>query len=347
MLDRAPRRSMFYLPLLCLPLLWTSTFHFPLDYRGNSQVKTQLADHSYSLNLVENRASLDRANKSSNAGVVLLAQYTGPNSHNNTYAALLNLTRPMNQVYASLWGYDYLLASGYMIQSDVAAMSSHLETVDKINTSMPFVAKAPESRATYNKVMILDRVLSDSRFSSYDSLVLLDADALVYDFAHDVVATLLPSDKIFVALQVDPKDPTTSSPSTANVNIGVTIWNLRHPMTTMLVRVWKNECLKRIRRYPRVRDSDQAPLHKILYDMTPDQRNRFVVALSDHELGYRKGRYIKHFIRPNADNWTDASETMAKRLAQVHTAIDEICHETFTLANHPTECADSYVGRGE
>jgi hypothetical protein len=53
-------------------------------------------------------------------------------------------------------------------------------------------------------------------------------DAMMYDFSRDI-AHLLPQDKMLVAHKVVRGD----SPVTANINIGVTLWNLQHAAREM------------------------------------------------------------------------------------------------------------------
>ncbi len=76
--------------------------------------------------------------------------------------------------------------------------------------------------------MLLQKVPTDESYSHYDKLLILDMDAMMYDFSRDI-AHLLPQDKMLVAHKVVRGD----SPVTANINIGVTLWNLQHAAREM------------------------------------------------------------------------------------------------------------------
>jgi hypothetical protein len=314
------RRNLIYLALLSASVFWAIQFQYPpLSARQSLSAGTQ-DKHGVS------RISGNDATEWFRS-TVLLVQYIGERNH-SSYASLLDLTGPVNKAYAEQWGYDYLLVSGYLIQAEMEDTST---------------TTVPESRATYNKVMILERVLTDPSYQQYTALLLLDADALVYDFSRDIVSTLLPRDKILVAHQVEQSDPVhRDNAPTFNINIGVTLWNLRHPSTLSLVQVWKSECLYRIQKQPHLRDSDQTPLQNILRQMTRAQQSRYILALSDNELGYSHGRYIRHFIRSNAKNWTATNGTIQSRRAQIEASIDTICGQSFTAQHHPPAACGYY-----
>jgi hypothetical protein len=250
---------------------------------------------------------------------LLIVQYTG----GNTYSALLNLTQPINEAYAKKWGYDYELFTGLLIQKELPLSSNKNVTKN-----------VPESRATYNKVMILYRVLTNIEYQQYDKLLILDSDALMYDFSRDV-ATLLPQNRMMLAHRVKRNDADT----TWNINIGVTLWNLRHIATFPFCKAWKQACIHRILEHPMSRDSDQAPLQGVLKGIPEDDRGNMILSMRD-ELGYSTGKFIRHFIRPDCNNWTDYTDTMPKRVERMQTTIMEICNTTFTLSNHPDICED-------
>ena len=248
---------------------------------------------------------------------LLIVQYTD----GNTYSALLNLTQPINKAYGDMWGYDYELFTGLMIQAEIPPSLNG-------NTT----AKVPTSRATYNKVMILDKVLNDLQYQKYDKLLILDSDALMYDFSRDITA-LLPKDRMMLAHKVKRNE----SDSSWNINIGVTMWNLRHIATIPVCRAWKKACIHRITKHPTLRDSDQTPLQAIIKDIPDKDRRKLIFAIPD-KLGYGTGHFIRHFIRPDATNWTDYVDTMPMRIAKIQRTITEICYRTFTKARHPDIC---------
>jgi hypothetical protein len=247
---------------------------------------------------------------------LLMVQYTG----GSTYSELLNLTQPVNEAYAECWGYDYECFTGLMIQSEL----SDNETTTHV----------PESRATYNKVMILERVLTDPYYQKYDMLLILDSDALMYDFSRDIAA-ILPENRLMAAHKVSDSDE--EDDATWNVNIGVTVWNLRHQAALPLCLAWKQACLHRIRHQSSLRDSDQTPLQTILRRIPKEDRQKIVSAVPK-ELGYRYGRWVRHFIRPDANNWTDFTTTMEYRLEGIRKTVDEICNRTVCLLNHENIC---------
>ena len=254
----------------------------------------------------------------SNASL-LIVQYTD----GNTYSALLDLTQPINEAYAEMWGYDYELFTGLLIQAEIPPSLNGNSTT-----------KAPSSRATYNKVMILDKVLNDLRYQIYDKILILDSDALMYDFTRDI-ASLLPKDRMMLAHKVKRNE----SSSSWNINIGVTLWNLHHMATKPVVRAWKKACINRIVHHPTSRDSDQAPLQAIMKDIPDEDRRKMIFAIP-YELGYGTGHFIRHFIRPNANNWTDYVDTMPMRVARIQHTITEICNRTYTISNHPDICSE-------
>jgi hypothetical protein len=247
---------------------------------------------------------------------LLMVQYSG----GSAYSELLNLTRQINEAYAECWGYDYDCFTGLMIQSELSKNES--------------TTQVPESRATYNKVMILERVLTDPYYQKYDMLLILDSDALMYDFSRDI-ATILPDPRLVAAHKVSDSD--VEDDATWNINIGVTVWNLRHLAALPLCRAWKQACLHRIRHQSSLRDSDQMPLQTILRIMSEEDRRKIVWAVP-RELGYRHGHWVRHFIRPDARNWTDFTTTMEYRSNGIKKTIDEICNRTMCLLNHENIC---------
>jgi hypothetical protein len=170
------------------------------------------------------------------------------------------------------------------------------------------------------------------QYERYDKLLILDSDALMYDFSRDI-ATLLPNDRMMLAHKVKRNE----SEEAWNINIGVTLWNLRHIATIPLCRAWKKACIHRIVKRPTVRDSDQTPLQAIMKDIPEKDRRTMIFAIPD-ELGYSKGRFIRHFIRPDASNWTDYANTMPLRIANIQRTITEICEHTYTISKHPDIC---------
>lgn len=230
---------------------------------------------------------------------VLIAQYSS--GQGDPYDRLLNMTQPTNERYAARWGYDYFALRG---PPDGLA-----EVMRRANVTVS------GSRATYFKVLILD---SRIRQGVYDVLVLMDADAILYDFDRDIVE-LIPPDKLLVAHKVCRND----SDSTSMINIGVTVWNLRHPLANEVARQWKEKCLERITS-GRL-DDDQKPLQDLFkYGMTDQQREQSILALSD-EFAYGHGTFIKHFIRRDHNDW-DVNKSLERRIRNIEQASLDVCH---------------------
>lgn len=255
---------------------------------------------------------------------LLMVQYTG----GTTYSDLLNLTRPINEAYAEKWGYDYQLFTGLLIQSELKLLAKDEET-------LKIAERAPESRAAYNKVMILESVLAESQYKRYDLLLILDSDAIMYDFSRDIAA-VLPNDRVMAAHKVHVED----SDATWRVNNGVTLWNLRHRAAKPFSKAWKDACIDRILYKPTFRDSDQTPLHSILRELTEEDRRKLVFAVPGKELGHSHGRLVRHFIRPNCENWTDYAHTMEDRLDGIRRTVNEICSRTVELPNRGNVCSE-------
>jgi hypothetical protein len=319
------RRFLVYFPFLFLPFLALTFQYFFTNRRATLSGSSSVEKNQIS------RAQQDRNNKT--ISNLLMAQYSGGDS----YSALLDLTRPINQAYAKMWGFDFLLISGYLIQAELEKDQLH-HTTSESNRNATTDA-IPESRATYNKVMLLELVLTNENFKHYDKLLILDSDAVMYDFSRDI-ETLLPVGKMLVAHKVDKQD---TSNSTFNINIGVTLWNLRHAATLHLVRNWKAACLDRILNQPGLRDSDQNPLQRILKSLPEKKREQLVLAVPD-ELGYGSGQFVRHFIRFDAENWTVSG--MDTRAARIQQAVNEVCERTFTARSHPTACSELFRNQG-
>jgi hypothetical protein len=165
------------------------------------------------------------------------------------------------------------------------------------------------SRSTYNKVALLELALfhhhtnndtidndddeiKEDPFQVYDRLLILDADAMMYDFSKNIV-TLLPEDDelVLVAHKNHPDDPE----ATGSINIGVSLWNLRNPYTPYIVQRWRQKCWDRIRHQRN--DDDQAPLQEIIKcDLDDKRREQVVLALSE-EFRFGRGTLVKHFFR--------------------------------------------------
>jgi hypothetical protein len=158
----------------------------------------------------------------------------------------------INRAYSRYYGYDYVILSGlaFVTPRDVQRVGRTTTYND---------AGIPPSRATYNKIVVMEQAL---KWNTYDAVLLLDADALLYDFTRDV-GDLLPAHKMLVAHDV--ASPRHNDSSTTNINIGVTLWNLRHELTASTIAAWRRESIRRLDHYLwTYRTDDQAVLQHVL-----------------------------------------------------------------------------------
>jgi hypothetical protein len=229
-------------------------------------------------------------NSASHGLKVLIAQYAAGAKYRN----LLSLTQPINQLYAASWGYDY---------------TAQLESPEGLARAATKAKKTvSNSKSTYFKVLLLDEIVKSDK---YDRLVLMDADAVVSDFQVDVVS-LLPAEFVVAAHQVRVNDP-------SNINVGVTVWNLRHSSASYLVQRWKRACFDRMERG--LKDDDQMPLQQVLKQERTN--GNLLVHPLTHEFAYGHGTVVKHFIRPNKKAWSAAVED--GRIQKIKHATAVVC----------------------
>jgi len=286
---------------------------------------------------------------------LLVAQYAAPrNPHgaddklsNNVYDQMLDLTSVINQAYCVAWKCDYWILRGIpaLNEDDESSSSSSILTPERYvvdgerQTIVPplLTNEEPEatnttsipvasSLSTYNKVVLLE--LATLHETKYDRLLILDADAMLYDFDRPIASAVPDQGCVFTAHKTHRNDP----PGTGSINVGVTVWNLRDPLTPIILQKWKQMCGERVRNG--LHDDDQAPLQSLLKDQQLDEtkRNRVVCAVND-EFAYAKGRWVKHFIR-RSDAWGGEGDSEqqggdvvrgAERLAQIRAVSEEIC----------------------
>ena len=230
---------------------------------------------------------------------VLISQYSS--GYQGKYDVLLNLTQHINQLYAKRYGYDYEALRG-----PPAGLQAAME---RANTT-----HFPPSKATYFKVILLQQTLSRGY---HDRLVLLDGDAMMYNFDQDIIK-LLPPDKLLAAHRVNEGD---EAETTGNINIGVTLWNLRHARAVELTKQWGQACFERMKQG--LSDDDQTPLLRILKnEWTQRERDDAIVALSD-EFAYGHGTMVKHFIRRNKQDWS--GDDLERRKNKIMNTTKAIC----------------------
>lgn len=217
---------------------------------------------------------------------VLLAQYSGHDPH---YSSLLQSSSPVNRAYAKQWGMDYVTLVG-------TGLDDH-----HVMPSIYFL----ERHSSYNKLELLRRGLELAH--QYDWIWILDADAVVHNFSISFPTILPPnaSSVFLLAHRVKPNDPL----QTYNINNGVLVFNLHHPMTRQVLSNWTRHSLNRIAANAQLRiigndqeleGDDQVILHRILRNM-PDSSGLYTIP-------YFQDRVVKHLVRGNARIWDNHSQ---------------------------------------
>lgn len=146
---------------------------------------------------------------------LLMSQYDS--GSDALYGTLLNLTSTVNVAYARKYAFDYVTLRGIAYQ-----------TVFDTTVRIP-----KPSRATYSKVILVQEAMQ----LQYDYLLILDSDAMMYDFDRDV-SLLIPDDKMVMAHQVHDFE----MKQYYNINVGVILFNLHHPLLRRIVRLWNIVC---------------------------------------------------------------------------------------------------------
>ena len=177
----------------------------------------------------------------------------------------------------------------------------------------------PPSRSTYNKIAILELALLEKQ---YDGLLLLDADAMMYDFSRDI-ADLLSPKFVLMAHKTNFSEGT----HTGSINVGVTLWNLRHTLTPYVAQRWKSNCLRRILYHKDDKlDDDQAPLQFLLKQELDQYRRDKVVVAVEEEFYYARGTFVRHFIRPAGTTWTNHTiDSESTRLLKIERSVHDVC----------------------
>ena len=273
---------------------------------------------------------------------VLIAQYTASSAplspfSTNIYDQFLWMTSNINAAYAVKWKHDFWIMRGIAFRNPNITGPPQYYTIEKriidgqpqtlctddcwnnrsIDDNQP--DDVPQSRSTYNKVAILEMVLMQNE---YDGLLLLDADAMMYDFSRDIAGLLSPN-----SVLIAHKTNNSEGAHTGSINIGVTLWNLRNKLTPYVAQRWKSSCLRRIIHHSHDKlDDDQAPLQFILkHELDQTRRNKVVYAI-ENEFYYARGTFIRHFIRPAGSVWTNHSvDSEATRLLKIQRSAHEVC----------------------
>jgi hypothetical protein len=218
---------------------------------------------------------------------LLIAQYVGGGED---YLEMMELSAKASRAYARKWNCDYLQQKGVII------------------------GWKPE-HATYNKPAVLRMALSRK---CYDTVLLLDADAVIVDHDFDMLE-LLSEEYMIAARAVDKVDPHTS-----NINIGVTLWNLRHPNTHEVLEKWHRRCRRRVYEQQKKISDDQKILHEIFREeYNSEQRAHMIQTINTTHIRYRRGTAVRHFIRSDSAKWGESSGF--DRVEEVRAAVQEVC----------------------
>jgi hypothetical protein len=223
------------------------------------------------------------------------------------YAGMLEVTAPVNKAYARQWNHDLVVLQG-----------THL-----IVESVDGDCNPPGRRAAFNKIALLQYALKHSE--KYDQLLILDTDAMMYDMSVDVT-TLLPDDHMLTAHRVRLVD----NVHTTDINNGVTLWNLHHPLTKKVQKSWERNSILSIET-DASKDNDQKELHRAL---KADERFVTNIYSSRDEFAYGHGTVIRHYIRRRGQKGWEDPNILENRLDRLEQAAKEVCQD-----KHPFICA--------
>jgi len=238
---------------------------------------------------------------------VLIAQYGGQPTLDEHYHELLQSTSPVNRAFAKQWGMDYVILTGVALDDNHMIPSNHFQT----------------RHSSYNKVELLRRGLELS--DRYDWLWIMDADVLIYNFTTPFSSILPPnaSDSVFLmAHRVKFAD----SVHTWNINNGVTIWNLHHPMTPKIMSDWRRHSLNRI--------TANAQLHILGYVENLESCDQRILHSILKGLSNRRGIYadpylqetvVKHVVRGDTHQWAPGNHSDEGRKYALQALALQIC----------------------
>jgi hypothetical protein len=227
-----------------------------------------------------------------------------------TYAQLLESTAPINKAYARKWGHTVLIVQG---------------TLAVLNHERQTNCTPEEHRATHNKMQLLKLALRIG--DHYDYLLILDADAIIFDFGVDL-SDLMPPSAMLAAQRAVPKAGVKKR-ATWKINAGVTLWNLHHPYTQAVADGWQDAALGYLNGRSNSQ-GDQLFLHHVLKNNATYERSIHSFA---KEFNYNKGTVIKHVKRPTLTYTIgetaldDRSVLLAKFTEQVCAQFPDDCHD--------------------
>lgn len=218
-----------------------------------------------------------------------------------TYAQLLDLTAPINKAYARRWGHTFLVIQGSLV---VLAQERRTNCTP------------PEHRSTHNKMQFVKFGLSLRAY--YDYLLILDADAMIYDFDRDI-SDLMPSTSLLAANRVLAKKGVKKR-ATWKINAGVTLWNLHHPYTYHLADGWTQAAVGFMNGRNN-NQGDQLFLYHVLKNNASMEESVYSLG---KEFNYNKATVIKHVKRPDL-TYTIGKTALDSRSKVIQQFTREIC----------------------
>ena len=255
---------------------------------------------------------------------VLIGMYVGYDQ----YAKLMYHTAYVNKAYAKHWNYDLVILQGTALS--VCRQDDY-----------------EGRRVTLNKIRLLFHAIDHKHI--YDQLLLLDSDAMMYNFTVDV-STLLDDDHMVAGHYVEQKDFVTTDGDdgpnqilkqptpTWDINAGILLWNLHHNLTRRIAVEW----------YVNARDAvlkqsfkgDQVYLHRTL-KLSPERIQNSIGLPS--EFAYGHGTVIRHYIRRlEFKDWRDP-RILDDRMDRITEDANEVCQiyspacDVVERVSYPTE----------
>ena len=225
-----------------------------------------------------------------------------------TYAQLLDLTAPINKAYARRWSHTFLILQGSLVYM----------AEERRRNCTP-----PEHRSTHNKMQLLK--LGIALKDQYDYLLILDADAMMYDFDRDI-SDLMPPTHLLAANRVVAKKGVKKR-ATWKINAGVTLWNLHHPYTANVAEGWLQAAVG----YMNGRNNNQGDQLFLYHVLKNNASMEEQVYALNREFNYNKATMIKHIKRP-ALTYEIGATALDARSQVIQTFTQEICDK------FPTDC---------
>jgi len=225
------------------------------------------------------------------------------------YAKLLEQAVWSARVYGKIWG------------DNVTVVTLQGESFS------PNGCKAPEAHTTLNKIRLLFHAV-DHR-DEYDQVLLLDADAFVYNMDVDITS-LLSDDRYLLGAQAIPG---AHKKDVWNIHSGVTLWNLHHPKMASVAVDWFEAAKQAV--VDETYNGDQEFLQNALrthlqWQRRDEKQQPMVLNFQNQEFDYAQGTVVKQFIKDSAKAGTQLSD----RLEQMKDAASSIC------ATHARACSN-------